>query len=336
MKSKLEVQTALTQKEMKRTLSRMWKIRAFEEKLSELQAVGEIYGTYHLSIGQEATAIGACSQLNITDMITSTHRNHAHCLAKGIDMRAMLAELCGKSTGTNKGKGGSMHIADLKTGNLGSNGIVGAGFPIACGAALAAQMNKTGQVVISFGGDGSVNEGAFHEALNLASIWKLPVIFFIENNLYGMSSKVSEMVNISHLSDRAIAYGIPGITIDGNDVELVMSTTKNAIEYARKGQGPTLIEAITYRHEGHSKSDKLVYRTEQESEIWKEKNDPIRRFELKMIHQANFTEEDVREIEKIARFHVEELAESVKNDPMPTKEDLLKDVYFGNVGEVRA
>lgn len=334
MKPKVEAQTRLDKQEMKEMLAEMWRIRLFEEKIVELAKDGHIYGTYHLSTGEEATAVGATMALKKSDLMTSTHRNHGHCLAKGTDMYRMFAEIMGKKTGINKGKGGSMHITDTNVGNLGSNGIVAAGFPIAAGAALAAQMNETKEVVLCFAGDGSVNEGAFHETLNLASIWKLPVVFFIENNQYGMSSAVDKMVNIEHLSERASAYNIPGMTIDGNDVELVYETTKDAVDFARCGNGPTLIEAMTYRHAGHSKSDKFLYRTREEENEWKTKNDPILRFETKMIQQSAFTQDEILEIYQEVKEEVIKASEKAKSDDLASPADLLEDVYYGKIGEM--
>ena len=227
---------------------KMWEIRLFEEAVQDLFDQGKMYGTMHLCIGQEASAVGGAGILKKKDWVLSTHRNHGHAIAKGTDRRAMLAEILGKKTGTNRGKGGSMHIADLGVGNLGSNGIVGGNFPIAAGAALTAKMNQTDQVVLCYAGDGATNEGSFHEALNLASIWQLPVVYLIENNQYGMSSSIQQMVNVAHLSERAAGYGIEGQTIDGNDVFAVRQAVTKAVEKARGGKGPTLIEAITYRY----------------------------------------------------------------------------------------
>lgn len=308
-------------------LKKMWEIRIFEEMLQELFDAGELYGTMHLCIGQEATAVGGAGILDRRDWIVSTHRNHGHCIAKGTDIRSMFAELLGKKTGTNQGKGGSMHIADLDIGNLGSNGIVGAGFPIAAGAALSAQMQGTDQVVLCYAGDGATNEGSFHEALNLASIWQLPVIYFIENNQYGMSSSIEQMVNIPKLSDRSKSYGIEGITIDGNDLSVVSETVSQAVAKARSGGGPTLIEALTYRHKGHSKSDKLNYRSEEECQDWQVNNDPILRLEKELIEKKKIAEKDIRQLETTIRKELADIVASVKLDSEPTIEDLWTHVY---------
>lgn len=308
-------------------LKKMWEIRIFEETIQGLFEAGELYGTMHLCIGQEATAVGGAGILKKSDWIVSTHRNHGHCIAKGTDIRRMFAEMLGKKTGTNEGKGGSMHIADLDVGNLGSNGIVGAGFPIAAGAALTAQMQGTDQVVLCYAGDGATNEGSFHEALNLASIWQLPVIYFIENNQYGMSSAIDQMVNVEKLSDRAVSYGIEGITIDGNDLQVVADTVAKAAEKARSGGGPTLIEALTYRHMGHSKSDQLLYRSEAECQQWQETNDPIARLEKKLVQEESMTETELRQIEAEIRERLTALVQSAKQDKEPTIEDLRTHVY---------
>ncbi|MBO0472828.1 acetoin:2,6-dichlorophenolindophenol oxidoreductase subunit alpha [Enterococcus sp. DIV0840] len=309
------------------SLKKMWEIRIFEEMIQELFDAGELYGTMHLCIGQEATAVGGAGILDQRDWIVSTHRNHGHCIAKGTDIRSMFAEILGKKTGTNEGKGGSMHIADLDVGNLGSNGIVGAGFPIAAGAALSAQMQGSYQVVLCYAGDGATNEGSFHEALNLASIWQLPVIYFIENNQYGMSSSIEQMVNIKKLSDRSESYGIEGITIDGNDLAAVSETVSKAVSKARSGGGPTLIEALTYRHKGHSKSDKLMYRSEEECREWQVNNDPILRLEKELIQNKRIKEEEIRQLEMAIRKEMDDLVTSVKLDCEPMIEDLWTHVY---------
>ncbi|WP_207695080.1 acetoin:2,6-dichlorophenolindophenol oxidoreductase subunit alpha [Enterococcus sp. DIV0212c] len=308
-------------------LKKMWEIRIFEETIQALFEAGELYGTMHLCIGQEATAVGGAAVLKQSDWIVSTHRNHGHSIAKGTSIRSMLAEMLGKKTGTNGGKGGSMHIADLDVGNLGSNGIVGAGFPIAAGAALSAQMQGTDQVVLCYAGDGATNEGSFHEALNLASIWQLPVVYFIENNQYGMSSSIEHMVNIDKLSERGKSYGIEGVTIDGNHLDAVTDAVAKAVEKARNGHGPTLIEALTYRHKGHSKSDKLMYRSEDECRQWQENNDPILRLEKEVIQKGLLNEAAIRKLEQTIRKEIADLVASVKLDSEPTIEDLWTHVY---------
>lgn len=304
----------------------MWDIRLFEEKIDELIKQGKLHGTTHLCIGQEACAVGSCAVLRKDDKITSTHRGHGHSIAKSADMKRMMAELFGKATGYCKGKGGSMHIADVENGNLGSNGVVAGGIPIAVGSALTAKMKKFDYVTLSFFGDGATNEGSFHEALNLAAIWNLPVVFICENNQYGMSSPVQEMVNIELLSDRAKAYGFPGVTIDGNDMIEVINTVYEAVERARDGKGPTFIEMITYRFNGHSKSDKLIYRTREEEKIWYKK-EPINRFKQILLEANILTESEAEKIKEMSLLEVEEALRFAENSPSPTKDDLLTDVY---------
>lgn len=313
-------------------LKEMWQIRLFEEELEALYQAGEIHGTLHLCIGQEATAVGSGYLLREQDWMMSTHRNHGHSLAKGTDKRGMLAEILGRKTGTNQGKGGSMHITEVSVGNLGSNGIVGGNYPLATGAALTAKMTGTDQVVMAYNGDGSVNEGSFHEALNLASIWQLPVIFFIENNQYGMSSPITEMMKVPRVADRASSYGISGVTIDGNDIVAVIDATQAAITACQQGEGPVLIEALTYRHRGHSKSDKRLYRSLQEEEDWQQR-DPIQRLaDLLKRHQL-ITDRQLREMQRELTRELKELVISVKEDPRPSPADLYTDVYAGGHDE---
>ncbi|WP_281242088.1 thiamine pyrophosphate-dependent dehydrogenase E1 component subunit alpha [Lentibacillus persicus] len=304
----------------------MWVIRFFDEKVDEFFAKGMIHGTTHLAVGQEASAAGACALLDNEDKITSTHRGHGHCIAKGATADRMMAELFGRTTGYCKGKGGSMHIADLDIGNLGANGIVAGGIPLAVGSALTAKMKGLDYVTVCFFGDGATNEGSFHEAVNLASIWDLPVIFVCENNLYGMSGNVNEMTNVKHIADRAAAYGIPGVVADGNDIVDMMNKSHDAIERARSGEGPTLIEAKTYRWKGHSKSDAKKYRTREEENEWKAK-DPIKRYREVLIEAGILTEEKAEEIRKSAKKEIEDAVEFAENSPMPTVDDLLTDVY---------
>jgi pyruvate dehydrogenase E1 component alpha subunit len=262
-------------------LRRMQLTRRFEEGAEEAYMRGLIHGTMHLSIGQEASAIGATMALRPSDYITSTHRGHGHCIGKGADPKLMFAEFFGKEEGYCRGRGGSMHIADVATGNLGANGIVGGGIPIAVGAALAARKQKRDCVTVCFFGDGATNEGAFHEALNMASVWKLPVIFVCENNKYGMSVSTERSMAVANIAERAGSYGMPGITVDGNSVPDVAEAVMNASERARQGKGPSLIECKTYRTRGHSRSDRNRYRSKEEIDEWKER-DPIPRFEQEL------------------------------------------------------
>ncbi|WP_239094045.1 thiamine pyrophosphate-dependent dehydrogenase E1 component subunit alpha [Bacillus sp. B15-48] len=302
-------------------------IRSFEDTLKKFYQRGKIHGTMHLCIGQEATAVGACAALTKEDKITSTHRGHGHSIAKGTDVKQMTAELLGKETGYCKGKGGSMHIADMEVGNLGANGIVCAGLPLGTGAALTSKMKKLGYVVLCFFGDGASNEGAFHESLNLASVWKLPVIFFCENNLYGMSGPIRETINIENISERSVAYGIPGVTINGNDVLEVARTTEKAVERARNGEGPTLIEALTYRWEGHSRSDARKYRTREEEKDWKNNRDPIQLFKEKLMTENVITEEEYKRIEQQVEAEMVEAVEFAENSMAPSLETLTTDIF---------
>ena len=310
----------------RRALRTMWTTRRFEEAVDDLFARGLMHGTMHLSIGQEASATGACMALREDDAITSTHRGHGHCIGKGADLVRMMAELLAKETGYCRGRGGSMHIADVETGNLGANGIVAGGIPIAAGAALAFQLRKEDRVVACFFGDGATNEGAFHEAANLAAIWKLPVIFICENNLYGMSFSTEKAFAIEHLAQRAAAYGFPGVTVDGNDVTAVYDAVNTAVERARAGEGPTFVEAVTYRWKGHSKSDKNLYRTKEEIAEWRSR-DPIGRFEHEALERGLLTQDDIDQInaEVTADIRHAVLTANAAPDADPT--DLLDAVF---------
>jgi acetoin:2,6-dichlorophenolindophenol oxidoreductase subunit alpha len=312
---------------LKDMLYQMILIRQFEETVERLFMQGKIHGTMHLCIGQEPTAVGACAALTKEDKITSTHRGHGHCIAKGTEIPGMMAELLGKATGYCKGKGGSMHIADLEVGNLGANGIVAGGLPLACGAALTSIKKDLGYVVVSFFGDGATNEGSFHESLNLASIWKLPVIFFCENNQYGMSGNISRMTNVENLAVRAASYGIPGETIDGTDVLAVYDATKKAVERAKNGEGPTLIEAKTYRWRGHSRSDARKYRTREEEQDWMNNKDGIKNFKEKLLADGVLTETEIAEIEVKVKRILEEAVDFAEKSPEPLLDTLEEDIY---------
>src|SRR5690625_2760579 len=307
-------------------VEQMWLIRCFEEQVDTLFKEGLLYGTTHLCIGQEASAVGTCAALQPGDKMTSTHRGHGHSIAHGADINKMMAELFGRVTGYCRGKGGSMHIADVDDGNLGSNGIVGGGIPIAVGSALTSHMQEKKEVTVCFFGDGATNEGSFHEALNLASIWNLPIIFVCENNEYGMSSAITDMTNIRDLSVRANSYGFSGITIDGNDLLEVMQTTEEAIDKARSGKGPTLIEAKTYRYTGHSKSDQQVYRTEQEVNERKKK-DPISRFKEYLLQMDVLDKKANEQLEKLVIGEIEQATIFAKESPEPELQELFTDVY---------
>jgi len=317
----------LDNQDLKKMLYDMILIRKFEETLKQLYQQGKIHGTMHLCIGQEATAVGACFPLNNEDKITSTHRGHGHSIAKGTDVNKMVAELLGKVTGHCKGKGGSMHIADMTVGNLGANGIVAAGLPLGVGAALTSKMKELGYVVLCFFGDGATNEGAFHESLNLASIWKLPIIFFCENNLYGMSGSIKEMTNIESIAVRGSSYGIPSETINGNNILEVIKATQDAVERAKQGKGPTLIEAETYRWEGHSRSDARKYRTREEEKEWKKAKDPIEAFKEILVSNNVINENEFIELNEKAQNQMKEAVEYAENSDDPSLDTLMTDIY---------
>ena len=307
-------------------LRRMHLIRKFEEAAEASYMRGLIHGTMHLSIGQEASAVGSVMVLAPDDYILSTHRGHGHCIAKGAEPRLMLAEFFGKETGYCKGRGGSMHIADIEGGNLGANGIVAGGLPIAVGVGLSIKARRSGQVCMVFFGDGASNEGAFHEALNMASIWKLPVVFVCENNKYGMSMDIAKAMAVANVADRASAYSMPGVTIDGNDLPLVAHHARAAVERARAGDGPSLIECQTYRIRGHSKSDRNLYRSKEEIEDWRGR-DPIRRLEAELVALGRFSTEDMLRIEETAQAEIDAGVEFARNCPDPDVNELTRDVY---------
>ncbi|MGD2157550.1 MAG: pyruvate dehydrogenase (acetyl-transferring) E1 component subunit alpha [Anaerolineales bacterium] len=315
--------TAEKELEMLRTMLR---IRAFETRADELFMRAAVRGTTHLYIGEEAIATGACAAIEPQDYITSTHRGHGHCIAKGADIRLMMAELFGKETGYCRGKGGSMHIADVETGNLGANGVVGGGIAIATGAALACTLRKNGGVVLCFFGDGASNQGVFHEALNMASIWKLPVIYICENNQYAISTPVKRSINIENVSERGAAYGIPGTTVDGNDLLAVYEEVSKAVRRARIGGGPSLIECKTYRWRGHSQRDNQSYRTKEEIEAWKEK-DPIKRYKEVLITKDALSEDEYQTLIQQIEDEAEEAIRFAQESPYPKEEELYTGVY---------
>lgn len=307
-------------------LRQMERIRAFEEMAEQLYMRGLIHGTMHLSIGQEATAVGAIAALEPTDFILSTHRGHGHCIAKGADLGKMMAEFMGKETGYCRGRGGSMHIADVEGGNLGANGIVAGGLPIAAGVGLSLQLQERAEVCIAFFGDGAANEGAFHEALNCAAIWKLPIIFICENNGYAMSMSVRDAFPKIDISERGAAYNIPGLTVDGNDLLAMYEVASIAVHRARSGRGPTLIEAKTYRWRGHSKSDRNLYRTQEEIEAWKGR-DPIVRFRELLMAEGVL---DAASSEAVSQSVKQDIADAVafaEASPEPDPNELEAEVY---------
>lgn len=313
--------------QLREVLRKMYLIRRFEEGAEESYMRGLIHGTMHLSIGQEASALGSCMPLAEDDQITSTHRGHGHCIAKGADVKRMFAEFFGKTTGYCKGRGGSMHIADVAKGNLGANGIVAGGIPIAVGAALSAKRMKTGKVVISFFGDGANNEGAFHEALNMASLWKLPVIFVCENNGYGMSTSTAHSTAVKNIAERAAGYSMPGVIVDGNNFSEVAEASYNAVERARAGEGPTLIESKTYRYRGHSKSDRNRYRTKEEIEDWVENHDPIMLFEAELKEFGVIDEKGIEAVREAVKREIADAIEFAKASPSPDVRDHAEFVY---------
>ena len=318
--------TRYSHEELKEALRKMYLIRRFEEGAEDSYARGLVHGTMHLSIGQEASAVASCMSLTDDDQITSTHRGHGHCVAKGADVSKMFAEFFGKETGYCKGRGGSMHIADVEKGNLGANGIVAGGIPIAVGAALTSKRLKTGKVVLCFFGDGANNEGAFHESLNMASIWKLPVVFVCENNKYGMSTSIERSTSVASIAERAAAYSMPGVTVDGNDFDAVAEAVDAAIERARAGEGPSLVENITYRWRGHSKSDRNRYRTKDEISEWIDR-DPISRFANFLIEHGVLCAPAVKAIEQDVEKEIGEGIEFARSSPDPVIGDVSRDVY---------
>lgn len=307
-------------------LQKMCEIRYFEEKAEDLYMRGLVHGTMHLSIGQEATSVGSVATLHPEDLIIHHHRGHGHTIAKGADLTTMMAEFLGKETGYCRGRGGSMHIADIPGGNLGATGVVGGGIPTAVGIALALQMRRSEQVLLSYFGDGATNEGEFHESLNMASTWKLPVVFICDNNQYGMSMHRSKVMNIENISERAASYGIPGQSVDGNNVLDVYEAVRGAVEYARSGNGPSLIDCVSYRWRGHSKSDRNLYRTQEEIDEWKQKC-PIRRFKKVLTDATVMTDEETEAIDQTAKAAIEHAAEVAQTFPEPSPENMEEEVY---------
>lgn len=307
-------------------LKNMLTIRLFELKAAEMFSQAKTPGGGHAYVGQEAVAAGVCANLRPDDYITSTHRGHGHCIAKGGDLKKMMAELFGRRAGYCKGKGGSMHIADIGLGILGANGIVGGGMPIAVGAALSAQYRGTDQVVVCFFGDGASNTATFHESLNMASIWDLPVIFVCENNLYAVSTSQQEHQRIQDISDRARGYAIPGVSIDGNEAIAVYETAREAVGRARGGKGPTLIECKTYRWRGHFEGDPQPYRPKEEVEEWMRRC-PIDRLKGRLLLQKLFSDREWEEMVRTIELELEEAVRFAEESPFPEPQEALEDVY---------
>jgi TPP-dependent pyruvate/acetoin dehydrogenase alpha subunit len=308
---------------------KMRTIRGFEEKLDELVKLGKLGGFLHLYAGEEAVAVGVCAHLGERDIVASTHRGHGHCIAKGVAVDGMMAELFGRATGLCKGKGGSMHIADVDRGMLGANGIVGAGIPLATGAALTAKIKATGGVAVAFFGDGATNQGQFHESLNLASIWKLPAVYVVENNGWGEFTPTDYAVPVKDIAERARSYAMPAEIADGMDFFDVWEKAGLAIERARRGDGPTLLECKTYRFHGHFVGDPLRYRSKEEAEAWRQGRDPLARFEARVVDTGLVSAEDLRGIDGAVRAALEEAVARAEAAPLPRAEDVLTDVLVG-------
>ena len=317
---------ALEKNQLAQMYRKMLEIRLFEEKVYELYGQNLVPGTIHLYAGEEAVAVGVCANLKNDDYIVSTHRGHGHCIAKGARLDKTMAEILGKKTGYCKGKGGSMHIADFSIGMLGATAVVGAGIPIASGAGLSIKLRGTEQVAACFFGEGASNQGTFHEGINLAATWMLPVIFVCENNLYAMGTRQSQVMLIENVVDRAQAYGIPGVVVDGNDVLAVYEAAKEAVQRARGGKGPMLIECKTYRQKGHSRVDPATYRPKTEVDEWLKK-DPIVRLKTYILESHTLTEEETRKIEAQVVVDLDSAVKFALESPYPAPEEALEDVY---------
>ena len=325
---------AANKDQMKDIYLRMRRIRDFESAASRLFAEGKIYGFAHLYLGEEAIAPAVCECLRDDDYITSTHRGHGHIIAKGGDINLMMAELFGRYTGYCKGKGGSMHIADRDKGILGANGIVGAGQPISCGAGLSIKIRKTDQVCVCFFGDGSTNQSTFHESLNLASIWKLPIVFVCENNHYGISMSQDRHQAIKDIADRGAAYNIPGVSVDGNDPMAVYEAAEEAVARARAGKGPTLIECKTYRQHGHFEGDPATYKPKEEQAAWMAK-DPMPRYSKFLVDNGVMTQAEIDAVDKKVDGEIEAAIKFADAQPFAPDDSVVTDVYSDIVEEVR-
>jgi TPP-dependent pyruvate/acetoin dehydrogenase alpha subunit len=321
-------ETGVDPTKQREMLRQMQTIRRFEERASSDFHGGDIYGVVHAYIGEEAVAVGVCSTLTDDDQIISTHRGHGHCIAKGADLDRMMAELYGRTGGYCKGKGGSMHIADFSIGMLGANGIVAGGISIITGAGLAAQLDGGHRVAVGFFGDGASNAGPFHESINIAAQWKLPVIYVCENNLWAVNTPASQSVSVNDVADRAVGYGIPGVVVDGNDVLAVFHAAEQAVARARAGEGPSLIECKTYRHRRHTeRPDQPDARPAEEIERWIEK-DPIARLRAALTRQqGQFSDEEWEELDRAVLERIEGAVAYAKASPFPALDDALVDVY---------
>jgi len=314
-------------------LRKMLLIRYFDETATNMVQRGELVGAVHCYIGEEAVAVGACAALRNDDYITGNHRSHGHPIAKGGEVRGAMAELLGKATGYCKGKGGSMHLADFSIGILGESGILASSLPVAVGAALGSKMQNTDRVVIAFFGDGASNEGACHESMNLASIWKLPVIFLCENNQYAVTTHFRDTVAVKNISDRAVAYDMPGIIVDGQDAVAMYEAVRDAVAHARSGGGPTLLEAKTYRYQDHSEGIQRIgavarepYRSQEEIDYWKGR-DPISIHKELLLAHTIATESEVEEVDNMAKAEIEDALEFARNSPYPEPESVFEDMF---------
>jgi len=317
----------LTREQQLAMLRTLQTIRRFEERASDDFQAGHIYGVVHCYIGQEAVAVGVCSALTREDQIISTHRGHGHCIAKGADLKRMMAELYGRYTGYCKGKGGSMHIADFNIGMLGANGIVAGGIPIVTGAGLAAQLDGKGRVAVSFFGDGASSAGPFHESLNIAALWKLPVIYVCENNSYGVNTPATAAVAVKDVADRGAAYGVPGVVVDGNDVLAVYEAAHAAVRRARAGEGPTLLECKTYRWRNHTEIKGAPdSRPSEEVAAWKQR-DPIARFVAQLTAQRLLTDEDWSTMDDAIVQEIEHAVSFARESPFPPLTAAVEDAF---------
>jgi pyruvate dehydrogenase E1 component alpha subunit len=319
----------LSRAELLDAYRRMRTIRAFELKLDELVKAGKLGGFMHLYAGEEAVAVGVCAQLGDGDFVASTHRGHGHCIAKGVDVAAMMAELFGRATGCCKGKGGSMHIADVEKGMLGANGIVGAGIPLATGAALSAKLRRTGGVAVAFFGDGATNQGAFHESLNMAANWKLPALYVVENNGWGEFTPTEFVIPVKDIATRAGSYAMASAIADGMDFFDVYAKAGEAIARARRGEGPTLLECKTYRFMGHFVGDPLAYRSKQEAERWIQTRDPLERFERRATEAGLVDAGDLRAIDQAVDDALRAAVAAAEAAPLPDLAEVTRDVYVG-------
>jgi acetoin:2,6-dichlorophenolindophenol oxidoreductase subunit alpha len=325
MKSHPEAPQAISRETLGSIYLKMVQTRRFEETAARLFSEGKVHGTAHFCIGEEATGIGVCAALEPGDRMTATHRGHGQSIGKGMRLDLMMAEFLGKETGYCKGRGGCMHIADFASGSLGANGIVGGGIPIAVGAALSQRLQKSANITACFFGDGATSTGSFHESVNLASVWKLPVLFVCVNNLYAMSTPLRHQANITDLAQRGQAYGIRSISMDGNDAIAIYLATREARDYVREN-GPMLLVLNTYRHMGHSKSDANVYRTKQEIEEWKQRC-PLKRMRERLAADGSFSAAELDALDAQAARDVEEAVRFAESSPAPLIEEAARDVY---------